>query len=150
MSAAPNPYGSPSPWAAPATNPDPWGGAPSRNQGGLDPRISAVMSDTKLWLNIVGWGMIAGGVMYCLTLVGIIVAWLPIWMGLSLTKAAKAANNLRSTGDPDEVVTYLQGVKVYFMITGFGMLLGFVVSIAMLLFLLATGGFAALATLPRE
>ena len=101
------------------------------------------MGETKVWLNILGWSFIISGVLYCLTIVGLVIGWLPIWAGLSLTKASKAATNVQQSGSAEEVINYLDGLKVYLTITGIGALLGVIFAIGMF-FVGLTGGLAAL------
>ena len=42
------------------------------------------------WLVFLGWFNIIAGILYALTIVGIIFAWLPIWIGFCLKNAGEA------------------------------------------------------------
>jgi len=49
----------------------------------LQPLINA-----RGWLKFLGIYSIVVGAIYCISIVGLIVGWLPIWIGVLLTKAA--------------------------------------------------------------
>ncbi len=55
------------------------------------------------WLQLIGWANIILGALYCLTIVGIIIGWLPIWIGISCKSAGEAFKNAQATGDPNEI-----------------------------------------------
>lgn len=42
------------------------------------------------WLNFLGWFNIVVGILYALSIVFIIIAWLPIWIGICLKNAGEA------------------------------------------------------------
>jgi len=60
---------------------------------------------------------IVGGV-YAITIVGLVVAWLPIWMGYLLWKAAAGAEAAASTGDEHDAIESLSRLKTMFTIQG--------------------------------
>ncbi len=62
--------------------------------GGEDwPSVIQPLSYAAGWIKLLGVIQIIHGVLSCLTIVGIVVGWLPIWIGILL---CKAADNLRS------------------------------------------------------
>jgi len=56
--------------------------------------------------------------------VGILFAWLPIWMGVLLMQAASGAENAQLTGQKYELIRSLGSLKTYFMLNGVLALLG--------------------------
>ncbi|MCE9614098.1 MAG: DUF5362 family protein [Lentisphaerae bacterium] len=80
----------------------------------------------KRWIRFVGILSIVGGALYALSIVGIIVAWLPIWMGLLLNAAAKNIEQAYESGDEIAVVTAMEKLRLYFKIMGVLALVGLV------------------------
>jgi hypothetical protein len=60
---------------------------------------------------------ITGG-MYAITIVGLIVAWLPIWMGHLLWKSAAGAEAATESGDERDAIESLGRLKTLFTIQG--------------------------------
>ncbi|MFQ5652716.1 MAG: DUF5362 family protein [bacterium] len=100
-------------------------------------QMSMVAGKSKGWFKFLGVLSIVGGVLTALTIVGILVAWLPIWMGVLLFQAGSQADRLVATKEPARLVKMLDKLRVYFMIQGVLVLITlatFVISI------LLTGG----------
>lgn len=59
-------------------------------KSGMGPAIHPMqpLADVAGWMAFLGWVGIVLGVLYCLTIVGAIVGWLPIWMGILLRGAS--------------------------------------------------------------
>lgn len=55
------------------------------------------------WLQFLGWLNIILGILYCMTIVLIVIGWVPIWLGVCLKNAGEAFKRARATGDPDDV-----------------------------------------------
>lgn len=85
---------------------------------------SQPLYSAKGWLKFLGVMMILGGVFTALTIVGLIVAWIPIWQGVLLFQAANAIDKAYTLGNAAELVKAQQKVKTYFMIMAILMLLG--------------------------
>jgi hypothetical protein len=47
------------------------------------------LKDAGHWLVFLGWVWLILGALYCLTIIGIIVAWLPIWMGVLMRRSGE-------------------------------------------------------------
>ncbi|NLB57920.1 MAG: DUF5362 domain-containing protein [Gammaproteobacteria bacterium] len=108
--------------------------------------VQAVMrplTDGKFWMKLLGVMMIISGALQVLTIVGILWAWLPIWLGVLLFQAAGAAEEASASGDVASATRATDKLRVFFMIQGILMLIGLV--LVGLMFLL--GGFAMLAGL---
>lgn len=85
--------------------------------------ISLPLYRAKGWMQFLGIVMIIQGVLAALTIIGIIFAWLPIWLGVLLFKAAGAADSAAFTGDKYRLIESLSSIKVYFIINGVMMLI---------------------------
>ena len=81
------------------------------------------------WMKFMGIMTIIGGCLQALTIFGIVIAWLPIWMGVVLTKAGSKAGEYADKGD----FTSLEGVtgqlKTYFTISGIMMIVSFAIAV---------------------
>src|SRR5690554_2723414 len=105
--------------------------------------IMRPLTDGKLWMKLLGVMMIISGALQVLTIVGILWAWLPIWLGVLLFQAAGAAEEASVSGDVAAATRATDKLRLFFMIQGILMLIALVV--VGLMFLL--GGFAMLAGL---
>ena len=123
-----NPYGQPQ---------------PQYNAPPMDPNQMLIkeIKGTNGWLKFIGIVMyIIGGIM-CLTLVGIVIAWIYIWMGITLTKAAKKGTEYMQTLSIFSLIEYNRKMKQYFTITGILTIIGLVFMlfyIVVLIILIAT------------
>lgn len=70
------------------------------------------------WLKFLGVINIIQGAMAALTIVGVIVAWLPIWLGVLLFQAGNRASSAQYTNNPRELVMMMDKLKMYFVIQG--------------------------------
>jgi hypothetical protein len=72
----------------------------------------------RFWMNLTGVMLILSGVMTALSIIGLIIAWVPIWAGVVLMQAAGAATRVHDSGDPDEMKVAMGKLKTYFTIFG--------------------------------
>lgn len=91
--------------------------------------LSIPLSKAKGWMQLLGVLLIIYGVLVALTVVGIIICWLPIWMGVLLFKSASAAEVAANAGDKRELHTALEKIKTYFTIQGILALIGIIFTI---------------------
>ena len=91
--------------------------------------ISAPIYQAKGWMKLVGVLSIIYGVLSALTVVGIIIAWLPIWMGVILFKSASSIEQAYLTGSKDAAVLSLAKLKTYFTIMGVLTLIGIIMGV---------------------
>ena len=93
------------------------------NTQNLVKEIAHPLYQAKGWMQLLGVVMIIEGILAALTVVGIIFAWLPIWLGVLLFKAAGAADSAMFTGEKSRLIESLRNVKTFFIINGVMMLL---------------------------
>ncbi len=68
--------------------------------------------------------MIVQGVFLAITIVGLLIAWLPIWLGVLLWQSADAAQKARAAGDEAIAVDSLTKLKTMITIYGVVALIG--------------------------
>ncbi|HET7650190.1 MAG TPA: DUF5362 family protein [Gammaproteobacteria bacterium] len=85
------------------------------------------MSGAKFWMYLIGILMIIGGAAEALTIVGIVIAWLPIWLGILLCMAASALGEAGISGATEQMHLMLGRLKLYFVVQGVVMLIGIVI-----------------------
>lgn len=106
---------------------------------GVSAEVVAHLNRSRGWMKLVGVLMILGGVIQALTVVGIVVAWLPIWMGVQLTGAAADAETVVQRNDPAALASYHRRVGTFFTIQGVLAMLGLLVAIGVLVTIVTTG-----------
>ena len=80
--------------------------------------IGAPLFLAKGWLKLLGVLSIIGGVIAAMTVIGIIVCWLPIWMGVLLFKAGNSLEEAHYSGDKAKLTYSFTQLKTYFTING--------------------------------
>ena len=96
---------------------------------GLIHQISYPLYNCKGWLKFLGVMFIIGGIIYAITIILLIIAWVPIWMGVLLFQSATAAEVAHETGSDYELVRSLSKLKTYFIIMGVLTLISIIFSI---------------------
>lgn len=91
------------------------------------------------WIKFLGVLLIIYGVISALTIVGILIAWLPIWLGVLLVRAAKNTNTAYYQGDKRSVLVALNNVGSFFTVYGVLALIGIIFSVVAFVFIIATG-----------
>lgn len=112
----------------------------SSDSENLIKEIAHPIYQAKFWMQLLGVVMIAYGIVVAITVFGLIVAWLPIWLGVLLFKAAGRVDSAMFSGQKHELIESLRNIKTYFVINGVLMLL----MVLFLVFVVLFGGMAAL------
>jgi hypothetical protein len=92
----------------------------------------------KFWMQLTGIMLILSGILTALSIVGLLVAWIPIWAGWVLMQAAGAAGRVFDSGDPRDMKFTLGKLKTYFTI--FGVLILIYLAIALIGILFGAAG----------
>ena len=79
------------------------------------------------WMKFIGILNIIAGAVNALTIIGILWAWLPIWLGVVLTQAGSRAREYADKGDMASLEAMTGRLKTYFTLSGVVM----IVSIAL-------------------
>jgi hypothetical protein len=70
------------------------------------------------WMKLLGVITIVGGIISVLSVVGIMVAWIPIWLGILLIQSAGKANSAGNQNKPEELLLMLDKLRLYFVVQG--------------------------------
>jgi len=109
------------------------------DQSNLIKEVSLPVYQARGWMKLIGVLMIIGGVLYAITIVGIIIAWLPIWMGVVLYQAGSSSEQAYFNGDKFSFIRSLTQLKLYFTIMGIMTLIGIIFSGIMIVAFLVGG-----------
>jgi len=85
--------------------------------------VSLPIFQSKGWLKLLGVVMILQGIMTAFTIIGIVICWVPIWLGILLFQAAGAIEGAQMQGSKSHLLMSLMKLKLYFMINGILMLI---------------------------
>jgi len=85
------------------------------------------------WMKFMGIVTIIGGCLQALSIIGLVIAWLPIWMGVVLTKAGAKAGEYADKGDFASLEGMTGQLKTYFTISGIMIIVSFGVSIILVI-----------------
>jgi hypothetical protein len=88
---------------------------------GTDLNVQAIRENvrgSKGWLKFLGILSIIQGAFAALSIVGIIFAWMPIWLGVLMVKAGGRAGEYAERGDPASLAAYTKQLSTLFKIMG--------------------------------
>jgi hypothetical protein len=88
--------------------------------------LSLPIHESKGWLKFLGIMNIVYGVFSAITVVGILVAWLPIWIGILLWQCATTIERAQASGNKQLMLESLGKLKTYFIIQGIMGIIGIV------------------------
>ena len=95
--------------------------------------MSGPLYGSQMWLKFLGVMNIIQGIIAAMTIIGIIFAWLPIWMGVLLFRAGSSIESARMNGDKTLFILSQENLKTYFIINGVMtlMIVGFLLLLVM-------------------
>jgi hypothetical protein len=102
--------------------------------------ISLPIFQCKGWMRFLAVLSILDGAVCVFTVVGIVIAWLPIWVGVLLWQSSSRIERAEQAGDKASLVASLGKLKTYFVIQGVITLLG----IIFVVLVLSLGAMAAI------
>ncbi len=88
----------------------------------------------KIWMQLIGVVLIIMGIFTALSIIGIVIAWIPIWAGIVLMQAAGSVDQVYSSGNSEAAATAMRRLKTYFTILGILMLIYIVLMVVGFLF----------------
>jgi hypothetical protein len=91
--------------------------------------MAAVGENMVGWLKFLGVVNIIMGVFVALSIVGILVAWLPIWLGVLLFQAGNQITEARVSRNYFHLVEMMRKFKMYFMIQGILLLISLIFAV---------------------
>ncbi len=87
-------------------------------EGQVVRRISEPLYRAKGWIKLAGILLIVQGVFSILSIWGILICWLPIWMGVILMSASNELETAYATEDEAALTTSMGKLGTYFKIFG--------------------------------
>lgn len=94
--------------------------------------LSFPIYQARGWLKFLGVLSIIGGVIQAISIVGIIIAWLPIWMGILMFQAGSSIDSAGQFGDKFAFLRSLGNLKTYFVLQGVLTVIGIVFAVSMI------------------
>lgn len=93
--------------------------------------LSLPLFNAKFWMKLMGVVMIVYGVLVVIFTfgIGLIIAWLPIWIGVLLFQSANAIDAAYNQGDQDAAIRAMDKLKLYFIINGVLLLIGIILGV---------------------
>ncbi len=116
--------------------------------GALSTRdLAQPLYEVRGWVKFLGVLNIISGVLACLTIVGILWGWLPLWQGIVLFNAGKQAEQSWTNEDPERLRESLRQLKTYFIISGVSMLASMALAMLVVIALIGLGAVGLLSGL---
>ncbi len=78
----------------------------------------AAMRGGRGWMKFLGIISIIYGALWCMSIIGAVVGWIPLWLGIVLLQASSKAEKLERDGDESTLAEYMQLVSKCFRIAG--------------------------------
>lgn len=101
--------------------------------------VSLPLFSSKGWIKFLGILTIIYGVIAAMTIVGIIFAWLPIWLGVLLNQTANRIEQAHLSGDSVAMIRAQNSLSTYFTIYGVLALIGIILGIIFFVVAITTG-----------
>ena len=94
------------------------------------PDLAGPLYRARGWMKFVGLAEIVSGLGLALTVMGLLVAWLPIWMGVVLFRVAGNTRRAVEDSDPAALGKALDQLRTFFVLGGIQVILGVAVVVA--------------------
>lgn len=101
--------------------------------------ISQPLKNTVGWMRFLGIAMIVYGILMALSIVGLVIAWLPIWLGVLMTRSANRVNEAFYQGNQFALTESLRNLGSYFTINGVMLLISIIFIVVLVIVLFSTG-----------
>jgi hypothetical protein len=80
-------------------------------------KVITSSKDMNGWIKFLAIFSIAIGALYALSIFGIIIAWIPIWLGILLLKVANSTREV-ADGSVESLGNMFTSLKTFFILTG--------------------------------
>jgi len=101
--------------------------------------VSLPIKSSKGWIKLIGILMIVYGIFAAFTLVGILIAWLPIWLGVLLLRVASRTEQAYNSSNKQLLINAQNDLSTFFTIYGVLALIGIIMIVILLIVGLSTG-----------
>ena len=111
-------YGAPNQGIAPNQGGAPYQAGPSQAAFPLSPSGMSNARQMGKWLKFLGVLSMIGGGVYCLSIVGAVVGWLPLLTGYWQYKASEGLQRFSESGEVGALETSLDNLRLYYTVIG--------------------------------
>ncbi len=111
----------------------------STSEEKLIAEISYPLFHSRSWVKLIGVLGIIYGVFMAISIVGIIFAWLPIWIGVLLYQTGNNISAAYNLGDKISLIKAQKNLAVYFTIYGVIVLVSLIFGLVIVLFVIYYG-----------
>ena len=88
--------------------------------------------NNRKWLNIIGVFAIGAGILYIVSVVGILVCWIPIWLGVLLFQISSNLEKFEISGDEANATMSLEKLVLFFKFVAIVLIASLVISLIVL------------------
>jgi hypothetical protein len=106
--------------------------------------VSYPLFSSKGWIKFLGILMLVYGIFMAISIVGIIIAWLPIWLGVLLLQTGSRLEQAQLIGNKEMMIKAQNSLSTYFTVYGVLALIGLIIGVVFTIVFFATGMFAQL------
>ena len=100
--------------------------------------VALPLYEAKGWIKLLGGTLVALGILYALSILGLPIAWLFLWLGILLWQAAGQIDSAFSQGPEIPLSVAFQKLRRFFMIASAGLLVyAILVTVALVLWVVA-------------
>ena len=94
----------------------------------VEQKVTTNCKDMNGWIKFLGITAIIAGGLYVLSIIGIVIAWLPIWIGVILLRVANGSKEV-AEGKIESLGEMLGSLKTFFVLSGILTIISIVFSI---------------------
>jgi hypothetical protein len=88
------------------------------DENALVKQLSVPLYQSRGWLKLLGILSILYGALAAMTIIGILICWLPIWQGILLLRAGNGVEVAQLSGSSEELIKTMNNLRTYFTIMG--------------------------------
>lgn len=97
-------------------------------QASIVRELGLPLLESKGWIKFLGVVSIIQGIIAVFSIVGILIAWLPIWIGVLLYQSATILERAYHSGDKNTYYRAMSKLRTYFIIQGIMTLIGILIA----------------------
>lgn len=99
-------------------------------------KICKPMAKVSQWMNLIALVLILIGILLIFTIYGIVICWIPIWMGVVLAQSTSIFKVASFQNNKDTAIAAMKKLSTFFTISGIVFLVGLVFSISTFIMIL--------------
>jgi hypothetical protein len=104
----------------------------------VERKVTTNCKDMNGWIKFLGIAFIIVGGFLVVSIVGIIIAWLPIWMGVILLRGANSTREV-AMGKIESIGNMFGSLKTFFLLAGVAMIVYLVLIILSIIWYMVVG-----------